>query len=437
MTSRLYIYQFFTQILYLLSYLFSIVILSFAKYGHIPEIYLLYIYISFPIYLLTSLFLRGASIFRLSILNISFRLFLIILITFTIMSSFTFSLKFSDSLSRLLIFQALSITLLINLFVAILSKQLFKKQSDSNENIALVLPSKRAEEHYLHNNKDFDAVIYYDEGIDKVRSAFKRKNITSIYFYLQKKELSNIDDVLEIFSEDPIKIFWILPKLNIKNSFYSFKNSIKDAIPLTINKQDKDWSQLLAKKLTDLFFGLTALVFFIPICILIALLIKITDLGPVFFLQERHGLNGKKFKMYKFRSMKVHDDSSVVQAKKNDYRLTWIGKIIRKTSLDEVPQILNVLKGDMSLVGPRPHAVAHNDYYSTKIKNYMHRHRVVPGMTGLAQIKGYRGGTEDIKKMESRIRHDLYYINNWSISFDFKILFLTPIELIKNIRQTY
>ena len=429
MTSRLYIYQFFTQILYLLSYLFSIVILSFAKYGHIPEIYLLYIYISFPIYLLTSLFLRGASIFRLSILNISFRLFLIILITFTIMSSFTFSLKFSDSLSRLLIFQALSITLLINLFVAILSKQLFKKQSDSNENIALVLPSKRAEEHYLHNNKDFDAVIYYDEGIDKVRSAFKRKNITSIYFYLQKKELSNIDDVLEIFSEDPIKIFWILPKLNIKNSFYSFKNSIKDAIPLTINKQDKDWSQLLAKKLTDLFFGLTALVFFIPICILIALLIKITDLGPVFFLQERHGLNGKKFKMYKFRSMKVHDDSSVVQAKKNDYRLTWIGKIIRKTSLDEVPQILNVLKGEMSLIGPRPDYYIHALEYLKNIEGYRERHIIRPGITGLSQIRlGYIEGLEATAK---KVNIDNYYIRNVSYIIEFKIIINTIFVIIR------
>ena len=353
------------------------------------------------------------------------------------MSSITFSLKLSESFSRLLIFESLTMAFFINLFVAIAFKKLFKNQSDLHENIALVLPNKNSANHYLYNHEDFDTVIYYDEGIDKVRNDLKSKNITSVYFYLQKKELSNIDLVLNIFSEDPIKIFWILPKLNIKNSLYSLKNSIKDAIPLTINKQDKDWSQLLAKRLTDLFFGSVALVFFTPICLLIALIIKITDLGPVFFLQERHGLNGKKFKMYKFRSMKVHDDSIIVQAKKNDHRLTWIGKIIRKTSLDELPQILNVLKGDMSLVGPRPHAVTHNDYYSTKIKNYMHRHRVIPGMTGFAQISGYRGGTEDIKKMESRIRHDLYYINNWSIGFDFKILFLTPIELIKNIRQTY
>ena len=283
MKNRLYFYQFFTQILYLLSYLFSIVILLFAKYGYIPEIYLLYIYISFPIYLLTSLFLRGASIFRFSILNISFRLSLIILITFTIMSSITFSLKLSESFSRLLIFEALSMSLFINLFIAILTKKLFKNQSDLNENIALVLPNKNSSERYLYNNKDFDTVIYYDEGIKKVRNALKSKNITSVYFYLQKKDLSNIDNVLDIFSEDPIKIFWILPKLNIKNSLYSFKNSINDAIPLTINKQDKDWSQLLAKRLTDIFFGLGALVFFIPICFLIAILIKITDLGPIFF----------------------------------------------------------------------------------------------------------------------------------------------------------
>jgi putative colanic acid biosynthesis UDP-glucose lipid carrier transferase len=141
-------------------------------------------------------------------------------------------------------------------------------------------------------------------------------------------------------------------------------------------------------------------------------------------------MNGKIFPVLKFRSMRMHDDKEVKQAKRNDDRITPVGRFIRRTSIDELPQLFNVLKGEMSLVGPRPHAVAHNNYYADKITAYMARHRIKPGVTGLAQISGYRGETETLDKMQKRVELDLQYINNWSLWLDIKILLKTPFTLI-------
>ena len=160
----------------------------------------------------------------------------------------------------------------------------------------------------------------------------------------------------------------------------------------------------------------------------IALAIKLDSKGPVFFRQRRHGANHKVFEVLKFRTMTVLEDGDViVQAKKNDQRITRVGRILRKTSLDELPQLFNVLLGDMSLVGPRPHALAHNNYYSKMLENYASRHRVKPGITGWAQINGLRGEITDPQLMEQRVRYDLEYIDGWSIWFDLYVLFLTPI----------
>jgi hypothetical protein len=147
----------------------------------------------------------------------------------------------------------------------------------------------------------------------------------------------------------------------------------------------------------------------------------------VFFRQRRHGYNHRLIDVYKFRSMTVAENGDhVVQAKKNDARVTRVGKFLRRTSLDELPQLFNVLKGEMSLVGPRPHAVAHNQHYRERLQRYANRHCVKPGMTGWAQIHGFRGPTEDPEKMRKRVHMDLYYIENWSIWLDLKIIALTP-----------
>jgi len=158
-------------------------------------------------------------------------------------------------------------------------------------------------------------------------------------------------------------------------------------------------------------------------------LIKLTSKGPILYKQERHGWNGKTIKVYKFRSMSVvENNSEFVQATKNDSRITPLGRFLRQSSLDELPQFINVLQGRMSVVGPRPHAVSMNHDYKEKVANYMQRHKVKPGITGWAQVNGFRGETDTLDKMEKRVEFDLFYIQNWSLWLDLKIIFLTVLK---------
>jgi Undecaprenyl-phosphate glucose phosphotransferase len=191
------------------------------------------------------------------------------------------------------------------------------------------------------------------------------------------------------------------------------------------------WSSAL-KMLEDYILGTAILVLVSPILILIALAIKIDSPGPVFFMQKRLGFNNKEFAIYKFRSMyhQQAPETVVRQASRRDPRVTRVGRLIRATSLDELPQLLNVLNGTMSIVGPRPHALSHNEEYGRRIRGYFARHRVKPGITGWAQVNGLRGETETLDKMEARIRHDIYYAENWSILFDVRILITTVLVVL-------
>ncbi|HEX2530301.1 MAG TPA: undecaprenyl-phosphate glucose phosphotransferase [Burkholderiaceae bacterium] len=185
----------------------------------------------------------------------------------------------------------------------------------------------------------------------------------------------------------------------------------------------------IVKDLFDKVFALTALVLLAPLFIVLAAAIKLSSPGPVFFKQPRLGLNGKKFNVYKFRSMKMHQENgTVTQATQNDPRITKIGQFIRRTSLDELPQFINVLKGEMSVVGPRPHALQHNEMYKDLLELYMLRHRVKPGITGWAQIHGYRGETDTVDKMAKRVQFDLHYIQHWSLWMDLQIIAWTAFK---------
>jgi len=182
----------------------------------------------------------------------------------------------------------------------------------------------------------------------------------------------------------------------------------------------------LVKRLEDLVLGTIFLTLLAPLMIAVALAVKLTSRGPVLFRQRRHGEDGVEFNVLKFRSMSVMENgAAVVQAQRNDPRITPVGAFLRRTSLDELPQFLNVLAGNMSIVGPRPHAVAHNELYRTKILEYMRRHKVKPGITGWAQVNGLRGETDTLEKMVARVEHDLQYIRRWSFWLDVKIVFLT------------
>ncbi len=185
----------------------------------------------------------------------------------------------------------------------------------------------------------------------------------------------------------------------------------------------------LCKEIFDRIFALIALILLMPLFLVIAIGIKLSSPGPILFRQPRLGLNGKKILVYKFRSMKLHQDNGrVAQATRDDPRVTRFGHFLRRTSLDELPQFFNVIAGDMSVVGPRPHALQHNDKYKDLLDTYMLRHRVKPGITGWAQIHGYRGETDTVEKMRKRVQFDLYYIKNWSFLMDMKIILWTTFK---------
>jgi putative colanic acid biosynthesis UDP-glucose lipid carrier transferase len=189
----------------------------------------------------------------------------------------------------------------------------------------------------------------------------------------------------------------------------------------------------VTKRLTDIALSVVILLLFLPLLLLVAILVKASSPGPVIFKQRRYGLDGREIGVYKFRTMSVTEDGeNVRQASKTDSRITRIGGILRRTSLDELPQLINVLQGRMSLVGPRPHAVAHNEEYRKLIKGYMVRHKVLPGITGLAQVNGCRGETSQLQEMEARVNYDLDYLRRWTPMLDIKIILLTAVKIFRD-----
>jgi Undecaprenyl-phosphate glucose phosphotransferase len=195
--------------------------------------------------------------------------------------------------------------------------------------------------------------------------------------------------------------------------------------------------QRFVKRLMDILLTSFALVFFAPVMLLTAIAINLDSPGPVIFRQTRRGFNGKQFVIFKFRTMTVQENGpTIVQATRDDARVTSLGQLLRSSSIDELPQLFNVLRGDMSLVGPRPHALAHDDYFETVLGDYAFRHHVKPGITGWAQCNGARGATPSIEHISQRVRFDLWYINNWSLWLDIQILMKTVFEVARK-RNAY
>ena len=188
--------------------------------------------------------------------------------------------------------------------------------------------------------------------------------------------------------------------------------------------------QKAIKRIFDVIFALLVLAVLAPVWIVLAIWIAVTSPGGVFFRQKRTGYKGREFDMLKFRSMYINREADTLQATGNDPRITPIGRFLRRSSLDELPQLWNVVIGDMSVIGPRPHMLSHTDYYAPRIHDYMRRHDMRPGLTGYAQVKGFRGATPTIKDMENRVRADLEYVDNFSLWLDMKILFLTVWKMI-------
>lgn len=249
--------------------------------------------------------------------------------------------------------------------------------------------------------------------------------IDSVYICIPLTAESRIAKIIHTLSDSTVNVFMV-PDFLLSTLMHGNIGSLGELDTISVFEEPMGGSKEFYKRSFDLLFSLSVLVFLSPVFIIIALAIKFTSPGPVLFKQDRYGLDGRPIGVYKFRSMRVMENSEkVTQATKNDSRITPVGNFLRRTSLDELPQFFNVVMGNMSVVGPRPHAVAHNEEYRKLVDYYMLRHKVKPGITGWAQINGWRGETDTVDKMEKRIEYDLQYIRNWSLGWDIKIVFLT------------
>lgn len=258
----------------------------------------------------------------------------------------------------------------------------------------------------------------------------ERLNIRTAYIVIPLQASKILEEIYFTLMDKHVAIHWVPDIFSLKLVNHSVKE-IAGIPVLTLSETPLTGVHLLAKTIEDMVLALIILIFISPILLLVAIAVKLDSPGPVFFRQNRAGWGGKTFRIWKFRSMYVHQPESgkLEQAKKNDPRITRVGAFIRKTSLDELPQIFNVLMGDMSLVGPRPHAIQHDEEYSLRISDYFARHNIKPGITGLAQVRGLRGETADIDQMAQRVEADIEYINNWSVWLDLAILVRTVTAL--------
>lgn len=253
-------------------------------------------------------------------------------------------------------------------------------------------------------------------------------HINTIYIVTPLESSTVLEELYFVLLDKHVSIHWIPDIFSLRLINHSVRE-IAGIPVLTLSETPLTGISKLGKAIEDKVLSLLILLLISPVLLIVAIAIKLDSPGPVFFRQNRTGWNGKNFSIWKFRSMyvseRVIDDKQLKQAEKNDARITKIGAFIRKTSLDELPQLFNVITGHMSLVGPRPHAVQHDEVYSQRINDYYARHNIKPGMTGLAQVRGYRGETKEIDQMTKRIESDIEYINNWSIWLDISILMRT------------
>ena len=263
------------------------------------------------------------------------------------------------------------------------------------------------------------------EFIDEVVDVCRQLPIECVFVLGSWDNRRSIDRLMEELGVLSIPIY-LLPDRNVAHFLGSRIVNIGPTWTAELQRAPLTATEQICKRAIDLLIALAALVMLTPLMVLVAISIKIESSGPVLFMQTRNGFNGRPFKIFKFRTMSVIENGPVIrQATKNDPRTTRLGRLLRRSNIDELPQLFNVIAGDMSLVGPRPHAAAHNTKYEKIIAKYAYRHHVKPGLTGWAQINGFRGETKTVDLMAKRVEHDLWYIKNWSIWLDFKILLRT------------
>jgi putative colanic acid biosysnthesis UDP-glucose lipid carrier transferase len=272
----------------------------------------------------------------------------------------------------------------------------------------------------------------YDRGrhrrlgrIAEIASYVKAHRVHLIYLSLPMASQPRIKELLDALKDTTASVYFV-PDMFVTDLIQGRSDSVCGLPVIAVCETPFRGPAGVLKRASDLVLASLILLLVSPLMLLIALGVRLESPGPIVFRQRRYGLDGEEIVIYKFRSMRVAEDGSQIeQARRNDTRITQLGALLRRTSMDELPQFINVLQGRMSVVGPRPHAVAHNELYRRQIKSYMVRHKVKPGVTGWAQVNGFRGETESLEKMEGRIRCDLDYLRNWSLRLDLLIILKT------------
>ncbi len=272
--------------------------------------------------------------------------------------------------------------------------------------------------------------------MNSVANFVRRHNCRELLLALPWDDVGRIELVRDQIKTLPVAAR-LLPDMHVRSLSQFTSSARQRVLAIEIQRAPLSGAQRFTKRIVDVLVASVASIFFLPIMVLTAIAIKLDSPGPVIFRQLRKGFNGREFVIFKFRTMTVLENGpSLAQATRNDSRVTAVGRLLRSASIDELPQLLNVLKGDMSLIGPRPHALAHDNYFQEILGDYANRHHVKPGITGWAQCNGARGETPSFEHISERVKLDLWYINNWSLWLDFQILIKTFFEVLRK-RNAY
>ena len=392
----------------------------------------LFLILSVILFFYFNVLLRTSSISHLSYFSLFFRIVISIMLFSLSIIFITFITNTTEIIKRAELLIFLTYLFSFSAFAMILAKYLYLLIKPA-ENSTIILLTDHADTLNLKNydffrNSKENIRQFHTSEIDVMVNFAIDQGVGAVYINIDVHNLNSLDTLVNDLSMYAFDLFWILPE-----SFFSSNASSPAIKPVLLNGSpvSLDSNQYLLKRSMDVFGSFSILILIFPLFILVSCLIKISDKGPIFYYQLRHGQYGKEFNMLKFRSMLEGSDYSDHQVTPDDSRVTLIGRIIRKTSFDEIPQLLNVLKGQMSLVGPRPHILSETNRYSKEIITFLSRHQVKPGLTGLAQIRT-RGKTNTLELMQEKLDSDLEYINQWTLYLDLKILFNTPLSLWKN-----
>ncbi|MDR0692131.1 MAG: undecaprenyl-phosphate glucose phosphotransferase [Prevotellaceae bacterium] len=396
------------------------------------------------------------NIRKLHFPNILKRNFSRLSILFLILLLSLFVQKITDEVSRLFVLTFLgTIFVFLSIFHWITKRILLRLLSGnrySEKSIILgagLLGEKVYAELTNHSYAEAQVLGFFDDNptrnnghllgtIEDAKAYALSHGVARIYCALPLSANEKILDFLN-FSEDHVIKYYIVPAVGYYTSTPLLLDAVGNMPVFIVRRSPLSYTyNAMLKRLFDLAFSFVFLVTLFPIIYLsIAIAIKLSSPGPVFFVQQRTGKRGATFKCYKFRSMQCNKEAHTKQATSNDSRTTAVGRFLRCANLDEVPQFINVFKGDMSIVGPRPHMLLHTNQYSQLVNKYMVRHFVKPGITGWAQVNGFRGETKHVEQMEGRIKRDIWYLENWSLWLDIKIMWRTLAVTIKGDKKAY